>query len=117
MRHRIDRRRAGMDDAHAMTLTQLIIAMSHGCHVAQAGDHSVAEWAGDELAAWLNQRHLDGRVSAPDVLGAGRTTEAATDDHHPRVGLRPGPMHHPSSNRQPTNETEESSTREHLHSH
>jgi hypothetical protein len=26
-------------------------------------------------------------------------------------------MHHPSSNRQPTNEAEKPSTREHLHSH
>ena len=99
MRHRIDRRRAGMDDAHAVPLTQAIIAMGHRCHIAQAGDHSVAERAGDELAARLDQRHLDRGVSAPDVLRTGRTTEATADDHDPSGGLRPGPAHHPSGNR------------------
>ena len=73
--------------------------MRHRRHVAQAGDHGVAERAGDELAARLDQRHLDRGVSAPDVLRAGRTAEAATDDHDPSVGLRPGPTHHPSGNR------------------
>src|SRR5262245_40189968 len=103
-----------MDDVHAVPLTQTIISMRHSCHVAQAGDHSVAERAGNELAVRLDQRHLNRRVSAPDVLRAGRTAEAATDDYDPSLRLRPGLTHHPSGNREPTNEAEQLSTREHL---
>jgi hypothetical protein len=80
-----------MDNAHAVPLTQPIITKGHRGHVSQAGDHSVAERAGDELTMWLDQRHLGGGVSTPDVLRASRAAEAATNDYDSSVDLRPRP--------------------------
>jgi hypothetical protein len=80
-----------MDDAHAVPLTQAVIPMGRRCQVAQAGDHGIAERAGDELTPRLDQRHLDRGVSAPDILGTCCTTKATANHHDASGGLRPGP--------------------------
>jgi hypothetical protein len=100
-----------MDDTHPMPLTQAIIPMGYRGHIAQASDHGVAEWAGDELTARLDQRHLDGGVSAPDVLRAGRTTETTANDHDPTGGLRPGPPSQSSDQEKRTGAAQKLSSR------
>ena len=54
--------------------------------LAQAGDHLVAERAGGEGLALLDQRHARCAGRASERAGAGRAGEAAADDHHARAG-------------------------------
>lgn len=65
------------------------VAMADGIHITHPAEHGVTERAGDKSLRRFNQRDVKVGVKTVQVLGAGGTTETATDnDDSARGSLR-----------------------------
>ena len=85
--HRIDRRHGVMDDVDAVSLRKCLIAMREGFQRAKPGEIEVAEEAGRVPRFGLDQCYIECFGAEGQVLGGGRTANAAADHNDPRLGL------------------------------
>ena len=79
---RIDRHRLPVDHDDVVVAHEPVVAQREVLQSADAGQHQIAERAGDVVLLAFDQRHPDGRIGTAQVLGAGGPRESASDHNH-----------------------------------